>query len=283
MKADAFFTFHKNMAPLEAGTIHVYHRVLSSVLTKAVKLGYISNNPASRVDLPSIAYRKAAYLDEPDARRLLQLLWDEPIKWRAIVTFDLLSGLRRGELLGLCWQDVDFDNKIITVSQTSNYLPRKGLYTDTPKTSSSSRPVRISQSALLLLLEYRQWQDAQKDSLGDAWEDKDGRIFTSDTGAPIFPDSVTKWFGSFVKRSGLPKVSVHSLRHTYASLMIADGAPLVVVSHQLGHAQTSTTANIYAHVIASAEAKSTQTFDRFTDIIEPKVQKRSPTKLAEIR
>ena len=75
-----------------------------------------------------------------------------------------------------------------------------------------------------------------------------------------------------MKRTGLPKVTIHSLRHTYASLMIADGTPLVVVSHKLGHAQTSTTANIYAHVIAEAEAKADQTFDRFGDLIAPKGQ-----------
>ena len=93
------------------------------------------------------------------------------------------------------------------------------------------------------------------------------RVFTTDMGAPIFPDSVTQWFSAFVARSGLPKVTVHSLRHTYASLMIADGTPLVVVSRQLGHAQTSTTANIYAHAIASAQARAMQTFDRFNDIV----------------
>lgn len=105
--------------------------------------------------------------------------------------------------------------------------------------------------------------------LGDAWLDKDGRVFTGDDGAPLFPDSITAWFTKFIKRTGMPKVTVHSLRHTYASIMIADGMPLVVVSHQLGHAQASTTANIYAHVIASAEARAAQTFDRFNDILTP--------------
>ena len=97
---------------------------------------------------------------------------------------------------------------------------------------------------------------------------KTDAFFTSDTGAPIFPSSITKWFGHFIERNGLPKVTVHSLRHTYASLMIADGVPLVVGSRQLGHAQTSTTANIYAHAIAFAEAKAAQTFDKFNDIIK---------------
>ena len=83
----------------------------------------------------------------------------------------------------------------------------------------------------------------------------------------MLPDSLTQWFSGFIARSGMPKVTVHSLRHTYASLMIADGVPLVVVSRQLGHAQASTTANIYAHAIASAQAKAMQTFDRFNDLV----------------
>ncbi len=119
-----------------------------------------------------------------------------------------------------------------------------------------------------MLLEYKTWQDKQRAQVGDAWEDQDGRVFTTDTGAPLFPDSVTQWFSNFIARTGMPKVTVHSLRHTYASLMIADGVPLVVVSRQLGHAQASTTANIYAHAIASAQAKAMQTFDRFNDLVE---------------
>lgn len=280
MDMNQLFVIKKDMTPLAAGTIHTFHRVLSAVLFRAVKWGYIQSNPAARADLPSLANRRAKYLDEPDARRLLELLKDEPIKWRAIVTFDLLSGLRRGELAGLRWQDVNFNDQTIIIRQTSNYLPGKGVYVDTPKTKTSNRPLKLSRSAFLLLMEYKRWQDEQRDKMGDAWRDEDGRVFTADDGAPLFPDSITKWFSDFVKRTGLPKVTVHSLRHTYASLMIADGVPLVVVSHQLGHAQTSTTANIYAHVIASAEAKAAQTFDKFNDII---VQEEAPKKQTENR
>lgn len=267
--ASLFIRQHDD-TPLKPGTIHTYHRVLSAVLFRAVKWKYIERNPAERADLPSIAHRRAAYLDEPDARRLLVLLQDERILWRAVITFDLLSGLRRAEFLGLRWCDVDLDHQMIHIRQTWNYLPSEGCYIDTPKSATSERPLRISRTAVLLLLEYKSWQDAQREALGDAWQDTDGRVFTSEEGRPLFPDAVTKWFTSFVKRTGLPKVTIHSLRHTYASLMIADGAPLVVVSHNLGHAQTSTTSNIYSHVIAAAEAKAAEAFDRFGDLVSPK-------------
>lgn len=274
MKTNKAFTLTNHSEPLAPASVISYHRTLSSILSRAVKWGYIQANPADAAEKPSLGRHEAAFLEEADARRLLELLQAEHIRWRALITFDLMSGLRRGELLGLRWQDVDFDEHTVTIRQTSNYLPGKGIYVSTPKSASSARPLLLSTAAIMMLLEYKEWQDAQREKLGDAWEDQDDRVFTTDTGAPIFPDSVTQWFSSFISRSGIPKVTVHSLRHTYASLMIADGVPLVVVSRQLGHAQTSTTANIYAHAIASAQAKAMQTFDRFNDLVgqEPAVE-----------
>lgn len=256
-------------------------RVVSSCLGKAVKWGYIPYNPAVNAQLPKMQQQEALYLDEADARRLLKLLQEEPIKYRAMITFDLLSGLRRGELLGLRWQDVDFETETITIVQTSNYAAGKGVYKDTPKNKTSARPLKLSRTAFLMLIEYKAWQDAQREACGDFWKDTDDRVFTRDDGAPVFPDALTQWFGDFVKRSGLPPVHVHSLRHTFASLMIADGTPLVVVSRRLGHAQVSTTANIYAHVIASADEKAAQIGDKFADVVgaepEPMLKKKKTT------
>lgn len=118
---------------LDANTIRTYHRCLSSVLSKAVKWGYIPFNSATNAELPKMSKKEASHLDEADARRLLALLQDEPIYYRAPITFDLLSGLRRGELLGLRWSDVDFDNQMIRIVQTSSYLRGEGVYTDTQK------------------------------------------------------------------------------------------------------------------------------------------------------
>ena len=266
-RTSKLFTLTSHGEPLAPASVLSYHRTLSSVLARAVKWGYIQTNPADAAEKPSLGSHEAAFLEETDARRLLELLQNEPIRWRALVTFDLLSGLRRGELLGPRWQDVDLDAHTITIRQTSNYLPGKGVYVSTPKTVGSARPLMLSTAAIMMLLEYKQWQDHQREMVGDAWEDQDGRVFTNELGTPVFPDSMTQWFSGFIARSGMPKVTVHSLRHTYATLMIADGVPLVVVSKQLGHTQTSTTANIYAHAIASAQAKAMQTFDHFNDLV----------------
>lgn len=272
MKVNKLFNMTDHGEPLAPATIRSYHRTISSILEKAVKWHCIPTNPAEGAELPSMTGHKARYLDEPDAKRMLQLLQEEPIKWRAPIIFDLLSGLRRAELLGLSWQDVDLDTGVLHIVQTSNYVSGTGVYVGTPKTEDSDRYLKVSQTAILILLEYKTWQDDMRTKVGDAWEGtaEDDRIFTNEVGRPIFPTSLTQWMRKFIKRTGLPSSSVHSLRHTYASLLIAEGTPLVVVSSNLGHAQVSTTSDIYSHVIASAEAKAAQVTDKFLEDIHPK-------------
>ena len=148
---------------------------------------------------------------------------------------------------------------------------------DTPKNKTSARPLKLSRSAFFVLRQVQEWQEEQRALCGDRWKDKDGRIFTNDEGAPIHPDALSSWFGDFTRRNGFTEIHVHSLRHSYASLLIAEGTPLVVVSRRLGHAQVSTTANIYAHVIASADEKAAQITEKFADIIVPNQKKKGAT------
>ena len=253
-RLDLFIDVEKRKT-LDANTVRGYHRLISSILTKAVKWGFIPFNPAANAELPKLMPKEAAHLDEEDARRLLELLQNEPAKYRAAISFDLLSGLRRGELLGLRWSDVDFENETVTIVQTSSYVPGVGIYTDTPKNKTSARPLKLSRSAFFVLRQVQEWQE----------------------GAPIHPDALSSWFGDFTRRNGFTEIHVHSLRHSYASLLIAEGTPLVVVSRRLGHAQVSTTANIYAHVIASADEKAAQITEKFADIIVPNQKKKGAT------
>lgn len=205
----------KTKGRLSANTVHHYHRCISSILSKAVKWGHIPYSPATRAELPKLKKKETAYLDEADVYRLFELLQAEPMKYRAMIGFDVLTGLRRAELLGLRWCDVDFAGGAITVEQTLNYVSGHGIYTDTPKNESSSRTLSLKPTPLMLLREYQKWQEQQKEAMGDAWQDKDGRVFTNDFGAPIHPDSLTGWFTDFVKRHNLPKISLHGLRHPY--------------------------------------------------------------------
>lgn len=238
---------------LSTKTVQHYHRLLSSIFNTAVKWQVIFSNPCSRTDPPKVERKEALYLDEHQAARLLGLLDDEPEQYRTMITLLIHTGMRRGELCGLEWSDIDFDKGIISIRRSSIYQPEKGVFTSDTKTPSSHRVLKLTPDALAILRTHRAEQGRVRLSLGDQWHDYD-RLFTQWNGKPIYPDTLTSWFHKFVQRNNLPPVSIHSLRHTNATLLIAAGTNVRAVAAHLGHAQASTTMNIYSHAIQSAEA-----------------------------
>ena len=257
---------------LALSSVHTILGTLSAMLGKAVYWGYLTSNPCANAEKPPQPDTEAEYLEEEDARRMLEMLRFEPIKWRAFIVCDLVSGLRRAELLGLQWEDIDMDHHMIYVRHTWNYTSGVGCYMDRVKSSRSKRPLHLASAFFDILVPYKAWQDRQRELLGDAWagDPEDNRVFTGDDGSPIFPTSPTKWMRGFIKRSGLPHATIHTLRHTYASMMIEDGVSVVAVANQLGHAKPSTTENIYAHALAVEREKAAKTMERFDDIIVPR-------------
>lgn len=243
--------------PLSSNSIQKYHAFLSSVLSTAVKWQVIFANPCERVDPPKVIKKEAKYLDEAGAVQLLTALEKEPIQKRAIVRLLLDTGMRRAELCGLGWDTVDLERAAVTIGRSSLYLPTVGVFTDDTKTEASHRVCRIAADTVQLLRELRAWQNEQRFAIGDQWQNS-GRVFTAWNGAPIHPDSITGWFTRFVKKHDLPPVTIHSLRHTNATLLIAAGTNIRTVSNRLGHSQTSTTMNIYAHAIQSADAAAAE-------------------------
>lgn len=239
----------KRLAPY---TVRHYHRLLSDILGDAVKWQYIPYNPCGRIEPPKAERADIEYLDDNQAKHLMILLQKEPGIYRRAISLLLLTGLRRGELLGLEWQDIDFSTKTMYISRTSQYLPSHGIFTEAPKTKSSKRLVVISDQVLDILREQLLWQHRQARLLSSTWVDN-RRVITSEDGSPMHPDRLTRWFGKFIRRTDLPPIHIHSLRHTYASLCIANGIPITAVAAQLGHANVATTATIYAHAIKSAQ------------------------------
>ena len=195
------------------------------------------------------------------AAHLLDLLDDEPIVYRTMITLLLHTGLRRGELCGLEWDDINFDLSLLDVQRTSLYLPEKGVFVDETKNNTSRRVLKLTPDAVQLLKRYRMWQNSERLRIGDRWAEEweqHPRLFTTWDGKPLHPSTVTGWFHTFIERSDLPPISIHSLRHTNATLLIAAGTNVRTVSSHLGHAQTSTTMNIYSHSIKSAEAAAAE-------------------------
>jgi integrase len=256
----------KPISVLSNKTIKHHHRLISAILNQAVYWQVIPGNPASRVKPPKVARTEASYLDEKQTAELLQLLGNESVIHRTMIKMFLYSGLRRGEMCGLEWGDIDFENHLITVCRTSQYVSGIGIYTKETKTETSDRTIKLPAPAFEVLKDYKLWQTEERLKMGDRWESSD-RIFTQCDGKPIHPDSITGWFRDFISKTDLPQITIHSLRHTNITLLLAAGVPLRTVSYRAGHAQTSTTENLYAHAIKTADEIAADALD---DILTPK-------------
>lgn len=218
--------------PLSPKSIKECNVFISTVLEQAVREGLLLYNAAIREALES-----------------------EPAKWKMITHLLLITGMRRGELLGLKWAKVDFDNCTLRIDNNVIYSPDRGIYETTPKTVKSRRTIALPRETMDLLMEYRIWQNTERLRLGGYYVDQDF-VFSQDTGAPMHPDSVTTWLDRFSKRHCLPHINPHAFRHTMASMLYFAGVDSVSIFARLGHAQVSTTADIYAHVIEAADQKS---------------------------
>lgn len=236
--------------PLSKKTILEHHRLLRAMLHKAVYWQLIVNNPAERVQPPKARKPKRKYYDDEQCKILLENLETQEIKYKVAIIITIFTGVRLGELMGLEWNDIDFKNKEIAINKASQYLPEKGVYTKEPKTSSSYRNVSIPDSVIEMLEEYKIWYDNQKELCGEFWNNSD-RLFVQDDGKPMHPDTVSKWFGKFIRKIGLPVINFHGIRHTNATLLISQNVDVAVVAARLGHAQISTTFNFYVHPLAS--------------------------------
>ena len=252
--SDAFLVMTETKA-LSAKTILEHHRLISTVLEQALKEGFVAVNVASRATLPKVERKEVNYFQPEQLATIREALEQEPLKWKTIVHMLLITGARRGEILGLKWQYVDFEQNRIYICNNVLYRADRGIYEDTPKTEKSKRYIYLPSETMELLCEYKAWQIAERERLDGYYFDRDF-VFTQDTGAPMHPDSVTDWLDKFSRRHGLPHINPHAFRHTMASMLYFNGADSVSISKRLGHAQVSTTANIYAHVIEDADKKS---------------------------
>ncbi len=240
---------------LSAKTILEHHRLISTVLEQAVKEGLIPFNVASRATLPKVEHKEVNYFQPEQVAAIRDALEQEPIKWKTLVHLFLITGARRGEILGLKWDRVDFEGNRIFICNNILYASDIGIYESTPKTERSRRYITLPDETMQLLRQYRTWQAGERLRLGEYYQSQ-GFVFSQDNGNPMHPDSVTDWLNKFSKRHGLPHINPHAFRHTMASLLYFNGVDSVSISKRLGHAQVSTTANIYAHVMEEADRRN---------------------------
>ncbi len=248
----------KTKKPLSGKTILEHHRLLRAMLHKAVYWQLIVANPAERVQPPKARKPKRKSYDDEQTKILLEnleLLSSEDTKYKVAIILTVFTGVRLGELMGLEWQDIDFKNGIISINRSSQYLSDMGVFTKVPKTESSIREIAIPEFIISLLEEYKLWYEEQKSVYGELWTNSD-RLFVQADGKPMHPSTISKWFVKYVGQIGLPVINFHGLRHTNASLLVAQNIDIAVISARLGHAQISTTLDFYVHPLLSHNRKA---------------------------
>lgn len=247
----------KTGGKLSTKTIVEHHRLISTVLEQAFKERLIVFNVARQAELPRMEKKEVNYFQVDQVTAIRNALENEPPKWRMLVHLLLITGARRGEILGLKWDKVDFDKNRIYICNSILYTPDRGVYEDTPKTEKSKRFVTLPYETMAELKEYRKHQAKEFLAHGMGC-DLGNYVFTQIDGSAMHPDSVTDYLKKFSKKYDLPHINAHAFRHTMASLLYFNGVDSVSISKRLGHAQVSTTANIYAHVIEEADQRNAE-------------------------
>ena len=253
----------ENNKILSDKTVHHYHAFISSVLSTAVHWQILLSNPCERVKPPKVTRKEAKYLDESGLEKVLDVidsLPDEDNQYCVMIKILLFTGLRRGELCGLKYEDIDFNKNTISIKRNLLYLPDKGIFENTPKTESSIRTISVSDNIIQLIKKHKVLRMRRTIELGDKWVETD-YIFTGWNGVPLHPDTISSWFRKLVQKYDLPNVSIHSLRHTAATMLLMNGLPVKAVSSRLGHANAVTTSQIYSHALQSVDEKAAEIMD----------------------
>jgi integrase len=182
-------------------------------------------------------------------------------RFEAFVVLALRLGLRRGELLGLCWDDVDFEAKEFTIRRSLTYIQGLGFIVEEPKTESGARTISLLGKELAALRQHWRTQAEERLAVGEAWADSD-YVFAAHVGGPMMPRNMLRWWQALTEEAVGRKVRIHAARHTCATLLLEEGVPLEVVSAILGHASLSITMDIYAKVGLDAKRKALGALDR---------------------
>lgn len=246
------FTIQDDPTPLASKTILEHHRLISTILAQADKEMLIPYNPASKATPPKVRRKTPDYFQPEEMVEILNALDKAPIKWKAIVYLLIDTGCRRGEIMGLKWDKINFETGVIVIDCNLLYSVNRGVYEDTTKTG-VVRAMKIASETIQVLRQWREEYERLRELNGDRWADTP-YVFVRDDGSCMHPDSITAWLNRFSEKNDLPHMHPHAFRHTAASMMIASGVDLVTTAAELGHANATTTATIYAHQIAIARA-----------------------------
>ena len=242
---------------LSAQTVLHCHRIIFQALRWGVKMGILGRNVAEAVDPPRPQRRESQTLDWEGVQRFLKVV--QGTSYYPLFLIALLTGLRRSELLALTWNDIDFDMRTLAVNRSLVKLETGGVVFAPPK-SGKARTVYLPSVAIMCLKKLRETKENAAVSMGQSIT-KDSLVFCNARGSPILPDTVSHSFQKVVAKVGLKGIRFHDLRHTHASLMLAAGVHLKVVSERLGHSGIGITGDLYSHVLPNLQKDAIMQWD----------------------
>ena len=245
---------------LSGTTCQHAHGVLHAALQDALRWGLVARNVASLVTAPRRSTSEMRFLGPDDARALLAAAKGEPLE--ALFVVALTAGLREGEAQALRWQHVDLDRGRVRVVATLTAVEDGEPIYGEPKTQHSRRTVWLSDGTVSALERHHVAQEAQRHLAAPAWHDH-GLVFPDELGGPLWRSRIRRDFKRLLAKAGLPNaLRFHDLRHSAASLLLAEGVPVKVVSEMLGHSDVKMTLSIYAHVIEGAQEQAASAMDK---------------------
>lgn len=231
-------------------------RVLSQALKDAVRWGLLIRNPMDAVDPPRVVDAEMVTWSDTQARTFLDAVADDRLY--AMWVLFLTTGVRRGEVAGLRWDDVELDRATMAIVRNRVSAGRgKAVSTHQPKTRRGRRNVALDVTSVEVLRAHRTAQLEERMRLGPAWVDS-GYVFCGVDGAALHPDTITATFKSIIRDLDVPQIRLHDLRHTSATLALKAGIHPKVVSERLGHATVSITLDLYSHVLDGMQAEAAE-------------------------
>jgi integrase len=259
--------------PLSPNTIYKHYALLNELFNSAVCWEFIINNPMTKIAAPKREKVKKHILNEEDMAKFIALLSQDVLKHKLWVMLAFTLGLRREEVFGLQWQDVNFDESSITIARAAVYIPKQGIDIKSTKSDNSYRTLSIPSDIKNML---QQWKEDVKAaskrrnkrkkivSIEDPTSPEKW-IFSQANGKVGHPHSFSTFLRRFYKDNDLHHVSPHLLRHMMGSYLLKSGIDLAAVSQKLGHANKSFTANTYIHALESAEKQTANVMQNILD------------------
>ena len=261
---------------LSSKSIQNIHGLLHKALDNAVKWGLVSRNVCNVVSTPRLIRHEIHPLTREQAQKFLEKVRGQ--KLEAILTLALTTAMRRGELLALRWQDINFEAMSLHVSRTVSRIAGHGYVENDPKTSRSRRMIMLPPFTIEMLIQHRLDQEKARLKAGVRWKDQ-GLVFSNTHGGYLHPDYLLVKFHRLLKEIGLPDMRLHDLRHSAATILLSMGVHPKVVQEILGHSQISMTMDIYSHVLPSMQKEA---MGKLNDLFQPDDQvKENGTKGSE--